>query len=1464
MLRRVEKVQFDILGPDETRRYSAVEILYTDLYESPHDDQPKDGGLLDLRMGPCDSTRKCLTCGGTNKECPGHFGHIELAAPVYHVGWLRACMHVLRCICFGCYKLLVDPKRVSKLKSLSDKSKLCCKVKKCNDCSHVQPSIGQSKIFGDTIRLVVKRKTKMIDFTAKDTYEHLQKISEKDYRALGFKCPPHWMILTVLPVSPPCIRPTMIQDGKHSHNDITMHMIKILKASLDIKKAEECRLLTKNAIDTLQFNVATLVNNDLTKMPQATLRNNTAIVSIGQRLKGKEGRVRCNLMGKRVDFSGRTVITPDPNMAVDQVGIPKSIAKTLTFPERVNHLNYEKLYKLVKRGDDYPGAKCVITEDGDKINLKHNKDRLQLQMGSIVERHLVDDDVVLFNRQPTLHKMSMMGHRIKVLPWSTFRMNLSVTTPYNADFDGDEMNLHAPQSERTRAELEENLMVSKNLLTSQSSKPIMGIVQDTLTAVRKMTRRDMFIEKEDLMNLLMYFPQWNGKIPAPAILKPKCLWTGKQLFSILLPTKLSLVKTTSEWFCPTDITVIIRGGTLHCGMMCKKSLGQSAGGIMHIVAKEFIDDTCVHLYNNIQLVVDHWIMINGQSIGISDTIADEKTYRAVEKRLVVARHGVTKIIQDAHLNRLGATPGNTFRETFENKVNAEMNRALDDTGTSTQKSLSEFNNFKAMSLAGSKGNTTNISQVIACVGQQNVGGKRIPFGFRYRTLPHFVKDDYGPESCGFVSNSYLTGLTPEEFFFHAMGGREGLIDTAVKTAITGYIQRRLVKLMEGCRLEYDETVRNASGQLIQYHYGEDGMDGARVESQRVPMVSMDDTAFREMYKHKNLSFEYGKAVRQEYMSLKHDRVLFQKDFNVGKDTVIVPCNIQRVIEIAEREFSVKMNCVTKMTPAEVIDTVKTLEARLPNDNTTTYFKCYLHSILASKRVIEEYGLTKEALDYVVGEVESRFQLARAYPGEAVGVLAAISLGEPATQMTLNTFHYAGVSSKNVTLGVPRLEEIINVSEKPKTPSLTIFLKGHAKRNEKLAYRVANRLGYVTLGDITVISAIYYDPDPMNTCVSEDLDFVEMFYATEDINMDTISPWMLRIELQKERLHGLTMQSIDRTLTKEFGDKLAFVMTDDMFEKRVIRIRLNSLENQNNDDDISSLQILRQFEQKLLMSTPLRGIEEIKKVYLSKPETDKSKMSHRINSRGKPEYKANWMLETDGSNLQAVLADPEVDQRRTFSNDITETFEVLGIEAARATIEREITDVISFGGSYVSYRHLSLLCDVMTTRGGLTSINRFGLGRVNPSPMMKATFEQTVDMFMNAAISSTRDPLCGISENIMVGNLVPVGTGTFDLLVDESNLEEAKETMQTVQIDFGTPEPAITPDYPWSPSHDEGQFSPTVQYSPSCETPEQYSPTAALYDDLSYSSSVQFAPLPPEYNEYKQNDYKTLDYSIPEY
>lgn len=1313
-----------------------------------------------------------------------------------------------------------------------------------------------------------KRKVKdLIPISAEQVLNILRRISDDDMRDMGLNADyarPEWMVTTVLAVPPPPVRPSISMDGSgggmRNEDDLTYKLSDIIRANGNVKQAireGSPNHILRDFESLLQYHVATYMDNDIAGLPRALQKSGRPVKAIRSRLKGKEGRLRGNLMGKRVDFSARTVITGDANLSLDEVGVPRSIAKTLTYPETVTPYNIAKLHRMVQNGpNEYPGARYVIRSDGTgvtRIDLRHHRraGQITLEYGWKVERHLIDGDFIVFNRQPSLHKESMMGHRVRVMPYSTFRLNLSVTSPYNADFDGDEMNLHVPQSEESRAEIKELCMVPLNIVSPQRNGPLMGIVQDALAGAYKLCRRDTFLHKEQVMNIMLWVPGWSGIIPSPAIHKPIPLWTGKQIMSMVIPAAISLstMPDTKEDAPLKDEGLLIQGGQLMYGLLTKKNIGATSNGIVHLAYNELGPEGAMAFLNGVQLVVNYWFLHVGHSIGIGDTIPDRVTVEKVQVHIEERKNEVTELTTQAQTNQMEALPGMNIRETFENKVSIALNKARDDAGTTTQKSLRDLNNAVLMASSGSKGSSINISQMTALVGQQMVEGKRIPFGFKYRTLPHFTKDDYSPEARGFVENSYLRGLTPPEFFFHAMAGREGLIDTAVKTAETGYIQRRLVKALEDVSAKYDGTVRNSLGDIVQFLYGEDGLDAMAIEKQRMDHLSMSTPAFDGRYRldvmaskrPKELdALEYGHEIAgdpaaqllldEEYDALVSDRTVVRKvnERTKGDESMQLPLNVARIIDSAKRLFNIKESQRSDLRPEDVIPAVQNMLTRMTivrgpdpisqeaDMNATILFKAQLRSRLAFKRIAIHQKLNKLAFEHVLGELQGRWDRSFVSPGEMVGVLAAQSIGEPATQMTLNTFHFAGVSSKNVTLGVPRLKEILNLATNIKTPSMVIYLN-EFNASQDAAMELRNTVEYTTLRHITAVTEIYYDPDIMSTNIPEDMDIVDSYWMTDDTMRHTIddqSRWLLRIVLDRQKLldKGLEIDDVAERIRQDYPSDLAVVTSDNNAEEQVIRIRTVSSDKDGDSAGIEDDVMLKRFESHLLDTLTLRGVPGIERAFLTKGDRlitteDGALLASKTDPRCE-----EWYLDTSGSSLRDVLVIDGVDTTRTSTNHIWQILEVFGIEAARMALVRELTQVLAFDGSYVNHRHIALLVDVMSYRGSISAVTRHGINRADTGALMRCSFEETVEILLEAAATGELDDCRGISENVMLGQMAPMGTGHFEVLLDPKMLETVISDnsrmglMPGMPVKGGQTEGAATPYDSGSPMADSGYVS----------------------------------------------------------
>lgn len=2065
LLKPVNHVQFGILSPEETIALSVARIEHVDTFD--RNGGRKLGGLLDPRMGCADKLDRCATCRSGTEGCPGHFGHIELARPLYHVGWqMIRVKKILETVCRYCSRVRLTPTATQFNKGVEvevprEKYNEMLKLRKT---ARFQFAWRYGKSRGvcewpDCRRQLLalkKVRTKLqydngSTLEATEAHSILRRISDADWTLLGMDCVnarPEWMILTVLPVPPPAVRPSINMEGNgRGEDDLTHKLSDIIKFNELVKNPTDGST-SKTAlehIELLQYHVTTYIDNDIRGNDAATQKGGRPLRSLKSRLKGKEGRLRNNLMGKRVDFSARTVITGDPELDVHQVGVPKSIARNLTFPEIACAINIEKLQRLVDNRGVYPGAKYLI-HDGRRRDLRFGAAKTTVQMGDTVERHIVDDDIVVFNRQPSLHKMSMMGHKVRVMPYSTFRLNLSVTTPYNADFDGDEMNLHVPQcfpvdetrvltnhgflfydqlsallnrgemvtyacyevasdtlvfragkvvepylhpsgtlidfthedeacawndlgdpyglnangrhsgghlslrvtpnhdmwlqvgdavedlpppgkhraeelaklshtylrfdacaaggvgenenatvvalltkqfelkseeqvaaflelfgfwlgdgsldthdrcvviqtknagwvrqrlaasgvapaewsethhqfcvrrrswfaalhalygkhrsdkwfppwtqlcskeqlrsvvrgldraagkqqhqictcsirlrdellavlvragystyftpavtgyshsidawmvsyaestlachptmqrkhvktvaysgrvwcvtvehadhlivaqralrmcgrvtkaskpiivgqSLQTRAEILHLTMVPDLVVSPQSNRPVCGIVQDALLGTYLLTSRDTFLDREAMMDLVMHLPGKEYQVPPPAIVKPKSLWTGKQLFSMLLPKSLSYSGYHSAHpegerldCSPGDTKVVISQGQHLCGIICKRSIGPTGGGLIHLLWMDEGSTAVQAFMNGCQRIANQFLVRSSFSVAVGDGLISSAGMTNVTKTVVGPRQS------------------------------GDDNMTRDSAGKLAQSALSCKNNFRRMVAAGSKGSSINISQIAACVGPQNVEGKGIPRGFRDRTLPHFQPLDSSPSARGFVMNSYSRGLNPSEFFFHAMGGREGIIDTAVKsvtgdtriviieegtsrtvaigewidahlaansssvqhhsarrlelltltspvciptmdasgrvswgtiaavtrhdpgdllycvetasgckvtvteskslliwdvesasfvetdtplikvgdhlpltdrlpapppsdsspsladgfqmnyangqlvglflacgsikdgtvrfssitaydkrvlrksleilgvahvwsddcaaehsvdamsywlagilerldghipdcafagpedfvrgmlwklssakrtmvrstkginrpislgctspdaihmlisrlsfprsfheltrndvfldaivkitttrptpqqkvydltvpetfnfglanglhvrdTAETGYLQRKLVKALEDAMVGYDTVVRNGRGNVIQWAYGEDGMDGTAIEKQSLVTLLRTNAEIAE---------EFAGDQGDELQQLITDRNNLRTLIPSMQDSIALPANMKRIVLQAEARHPGRP--VGQKAARERVNALlsELIDLGLSYDS---IFAMHIRSVLASRQ-LSRSRISESALDWIHAQVIKKYRRGLVHPGEMVGVIAAQSIGEPATQLTLNTFHLAGIGSKKLTLGIPRLKELLNTSQNIRTPSMTLstvpgYLDDYNKEHQRARLRfLKSEIEHVSLDKVVKTIQIINDGGFVNgtTTVDADRQWVELFLSIpDDTNPDwtQISPWMFRIVLDRARVweHCLTMRVMVNAIMRDTGDDAWCIWSDDNDPELVIHFHLVSSTDSEGPDqpDVMPMDTyLRQLQDQLLVGVTLKGVRGISGVSLESVTVPTSRADGSI------EYVKETVIETEGINIGGVSALPEIDGLRVTCNNPVEILQFLGIEAARAVLLKEIRKVIEFDGSYINVRHLMLLCDVMTNSGSLMAITRHGINRTDAGPLAKSSFEETNDILFSAAADSDRDTMQGVSESLIFGQMARLGTGSFDVI-----------------------------------------------------------------------------------------------------
>jgi DNA-directed RNA polymerase beta' subunit/intein/homing endonuclease len=1924
---RIIGIQFGMSSPEEIRKAGVVEVVSKDTYIN---NKEVPGGLFDPRMGVLGPGAICPTDGLTYIQTPGYFGYIEMARPVFFIQHIKEIMKILKCVCFKCSKLLINKEQHSQVCDMNPYKRwdyvypLSQKVKRCgelteNGCGCKQPDKikleGMSTINAIWENLVNEenkadgKSNYVMKFTAEVVLKIFKRISDEDVVFMGFSAMwsrPDWMICQVLPVAPPAVRPSVKMDAnQRSEDDLTHiygHIIKTNKDLMERINANAAPHIIDNLTMVLQYFVAMIVNNKVKGAVPMAQRTGRPLQCITGRLNSKNGRIRGNLMGKRVDFSARSVITGDPNLSARQLGVPLRVAMCLTKPVVVNDRNRKFLTKLVQNGPEvYPGAKILEKKDGSNVSLRYvDRDSIRLENGDKVHRHMMDGDAVLFNRQPSLHRMSMMCHIVKVMKrGDTFRMNVCDTKPYNADFDGDEMNMHMPQSELSEIELRSLAAIPYQIVSPSSNAPIIGIFQDSMLGSYQFTRQGVEFTPRQAMNLLMGYSNIDMKD-----LRNQKKITNFDILSQITPPislkyKTKLFDDDVEDAGISNNVLEIYNGKYIRGQADKGVFASGTKGILNRICNDFGNMACSNYIDDLQQVITEYMKTSSYSVGVSDLVSDRKTTESVLQVILSKMSEVGELTDKIHLGILENNSGKTNAQEFELQVGNILNDATSQTGKIGVKSLDASNRFVKIVKSGSKGSMLNISQMISCLGQQSIDGKRVPYAFDSRTLPHFKKFDDSPEARGFVKNSYISGLTAPELFFHAMGGRMGLIDTAVKsvtwetpivlidengkpvyteigrwidakldaksdavqhfdeknmellnvnnifvpttcengkvsweeitavtrhdpgtvlyeiktlggrtvtvteskslliwnkekngfyemltpeicvgdcvpvtaelcepptvlnqiflcdylsknkfvfgtdfnkaismmnemmqsrnknpagwwnenngsamhrsamhgsafqlpytnksslqrtarsnanikdgyiypfhaqdaemcesfdlnyengmfiglflakgtvtssaisitnnnesirnfvkgwfakhnihwielpktnqnsrftstirgsssvlsqfvgklvghgasnkfvhseafianneyirgilsgyfsgdgivsknsvearssskrliegismlcsrigvfckvfqsklkknnlgtinfnrisiraqwgqifadkitlledkkqiklraikwntihrnfathnnvvldpiveiipmgvekhpkmydltipttlnfglanglqvrdTSQTGYIQRRLVKGLEDLKVEYDGTVRNNMGKIVQFTYGEDGVDATRIENQNINLVNMSIEDIYMYYdlvglndgENKDMLNIYTKETIKRFKTQREktkikcknsidDLIKYRDELvtNVFKfkheDAIKAPVAFQYIIQNIQGQMNLTSNNAVDITPLEFIETIeKTLLKLKSMFKVTRLFEIMYFYSLSPKELLIKKRFNTRAVSLLMEHIILAFKKSIVHPGEMVGVIAGQSIGEPTTQLTLNTFHLAGVATKsNVTRGVPRIEEILRLTRNPDKPSATVFLKPADQHDKDRATNYCNMIQHTKLVDVVKSVEICFDPNDNNTKIMKDEITIKEFYEFEKMieecndgvsdNNCQKSKWIIRMEIDAESLleKNITMDDIHFAISSSHKSEVSCVFSDMNSNNLLFRIRLNSSVFKKKKGAVESLDqsdeiyLLKNFQDNLLNNIVLRGINNITNV---NPRMLKDMI---VKEDSKYVRKDMWILDTVGSNLMDIFTLDFIDYTRTYSNDIREMYDVLGIEAARQNILNEFNEVMETSDAYVNYHHLSVLCDRMTVKAEMVPMFRSGIINDDIGPISKSTYEMHTEMFLDASRHGDFDQMRGVSANVMCGQAGYYGTNSFSLLLDMKaivNLEEKQIT-----------------------------------------------------------------------------------------
>jgi DNA-directed RNA polymerase beta' subunit len=1352
-----KKISFGVLSPEEIRKMSCCNVTAVKVSD-------KGENIYSKYMGTIENGQLCKTCHRDVWECPNHFGHFELQHPIINPIFLNDAANILRCVCFKCYSFLLSEQHLKLANVMKKFPEILTWVKTIKYCYKCNMEKNDLSVVNGVITEVVNDDEKVVIDVYK-VLRVLENVSDDTVSFLGFDSEmahPKNYVLTVFPVLPPCCRPYVISDDNYCDDDLTYQLVEIIKNNHNLSKeflaiTEKKRqksllkasLLTTESIHqkhsaNLDFRIATYIDNSKKKAKHAATAR--PITGLKERIAGKDGHIRHNLLGKRCDQSGRTVVGPDPTLRLDELIVPRQMAEILTIPVHVTSFNIRELTALVNSGKanfliraskpkqsinlknavnfrgtilqfgdivEHTSLRNGVTQtvivdtkfslrEGDAIirggkRLKKvvypEKREIELKVGDIVKRQLSDGDYVLLNRQPTLHKASMMAFKAVIKDVKTLKINLASTKPFNCDFDGDEMNIHVPQSYEAMAELQELSSAMKCVMSNQNGKPNMAIVQDSLVGLYYLSKEMWGVrtfEKDQFFDLLMTLELetldvlgrvrdikrvLRQKIKVNSVADVMC---GNGVLSFVFPFDLD--------FQAGEIK--IKDGVFVSGRLDKNVVSK----LIKTIYNDYGEKVVGRFIDNVQFVTNKFLLERGFTINAADCLPKFSPTQLLNKTF-----SKTNMFKDTVINPF----------IREQKILASLNSCTDQSMKQSKDALTPDNNFLVTEESGSKGSVFNICQITSMMGQQTIDGKRLA------RLIHPQDNEYC--SRGFITRGLTEGLSPREFFSQAMSGRKGVSDTALLTSVSGYGQRQGVKLNEDIKIYPDFTVRDVNGRLYQYIFGEAGYDPSQT---------------------------------------------------VIVDGVQTFCDVHRLVSRLLR--SQRKSSMRPLTSEELDSMTNFIQPRhnIPIDVETRI--CMLRKAPIINQ-LKNVLVVESIVPTLKKELEIRFYKSLMSPGECVGIIGAQSMGEFNTQATLNTFHVAGsLSTGKVTNSLTRFQEINNASKNPKNVTCKVYFTSSNSSIEEIK-NVSSKLKQIYLHDLVLSWVV--QPGTLAEGESKPAEGrcsgpkaaagVRKHSGTEEwwyaifrkvysehtshtppptyerqrrirciIRKSVVFSYKISLEAIK---HALEAKHQVRCIFSPMSGRGSGELIFDIFPKQM---------DENTDGSYIDI-----FMSNTLACTLISGIEGIKSLSYHKDE--------KLNV---------WYVETEGGSLKSLYTLDNIDEEHTSSNNIWDIYNTFGIEAAR---EFRISEMVEIMESGVDLSHIKLRADRLTFTGTVQSLTRYTMR--GEKPFSKIGFEETMENFYRIARDAESDDLNGVSASIICGKRAKVGTSMFDVKVDISKI-----------------------------------------------------------------------------------------------
>jgi DNA-directed RNA polymerase beta' subunit len=1403
----IESVEFYVMGSEDHTRNSNINIISKDLFNN---DIPIDNGVYSLKMGTTSNSYRCKTCLNSRDKCPGHFGSVLLNYPVTNTLFKNEILKWLRIVCHNCgniiNKLPDDDISIKKVALLSKNT--VCKV--CNTKHpHIMKDIKEplflitrdsegieKKLYNDDIEKIFSRITK-------ETVLKLDK--SENYHPSKF-------ILRTIPALPNTDRPDVrkMQGGGRANNNDTTTLIKNIvnhNENIPVILNENDKISSDSLLNLLEITHYSMVKDTPNSYSSSKLAgiNGQVLTSISTRLRGKTGRIRGNLEGKRIQYAARSVISGDNNIKIDEAGIPISIAKVLQIPETVTKFNIDRLMVyFLNKNVAYPGCTNIIKYDEPTklCNVSITKNDIVLECGDILFRDLIDGDIIALNRAPSLLDTAISGHRVRILPnGDTIRISVNVAdTMYGGDFDGDTMAIYLPHSIITRNECAKLCSIQKRFISYQNRSPAMGIYHDPLIGVFELTKQSTRINKYNAMWLLSQVEYGSYLHRFKSILENM---SGIDIISLLLPEinyskKSNFYKPEYSGFIQYDKNethVKIERGKIISGRLDKKSVGQGVNdSIFHVVYNEYGSKVSMDLLYNIQQVATNYLLTRGYTMTYDDIAIKKDILKKINNITSSILHDSKNLTNKLRQGLITPPIGMTTDEYYEQEQISILSPGDDFTEVVMSGLDHEKNNLYKLVASGTKGKPTNILQISSSIGQLSIKGNRMPKTFSLgRSIPYFNRFHDNPEAVGFIPESFVTGVSSLSSISQYVYARNGISIKALSTGVTGYHNRKCNKTLESIIID---NLRRAVKYdfILQQLYGDDGIDIRKVAYVDFSMLLTSDLEFKSRYEIElsNINDTNKLILLEERKQLYIDREFYRSGFkrieeysindNILSGQQVLPVNISKIIDNIIYNHSNYISQInTPITPIEWKQKIDELKERLPY--------CHYNEIQYKKRMhIPEHILKSFSLLYIsinvsmnykklydlkfdiklvnllIETICNTFKLSLVHYGGSVGMIASECTSASMTQGMLDSIHAVGTSNTNF---LTRIKEIYGAkgTSQLSSPSMDIFIKSEYSNDLTKIQEVANNIEMMELKKFVIKSQIFFEnykeikhPD----YIHEIKDLFEP-YEKHNVNQNipyNLIKWCIRLELNHEILIEKNMQvSLIYRKLREQHPLLYIIYTDDNSENIIFRIYMQNtlFKKVSNVNEYT----IRDYVHTKLLSTIIRGVDGIISAVVQKSFVPRS----IIQEDGSIKIDRVHIIKTSGTNLNDIVNNKFIDVTRTSSNSIIEIYEMYGIHAAKVKLIQFLREL---SGLDINIKHYKLIADSLTFNGYISNIEKSGLEESNPNnALLSMSYSHPIQKMTECAINNeTSVVLTNLSSSLLMGTTPNIGSNYNSIVMNE--------------------------------------------------------------------------------------------------